>query len=184
VDAAWPPVGIVYAGALHPKKNAFVYQLGTVPLEPLRAHLYGKGYDQASVVGEASRVTYKGFFPFDELMQHIDGSFGLVWDGESVETCSGVYGDYLRYNHPHKCSFYLACGLPVIVWSESAVAEFVRREGVGLCVESLGEISGVMQGLSESAYRDMVQRVGIVRDRVRSGFYLSAALEAAIAEKS
>ena len=50
----------------------------------------------------------------------MEGSFGLVWDGISVETCAGVYGEYLKVNNPHKTSLYLASGIPVIIWKEAA----------------------------------------------------------------
>ena len=32
---------------------------------------------------------------------------GLVWDGDSCSSCSGVCGEYLKINNPHKISFYL-----------------------------------------------------------------------------
>ncbi len=31
----------------------------------------------------------------DELPAALEGGFGLVWDGDSAETCSGVFGEYL-----------------------------------------------------------------------------------------
>ena len=56
-----------------------------------------------------------GSFLPDELPSALEGSFGLVWDGDSSKTCSGVFGEYLRYNNSHKASLYLASGFPIIV---------------------------------------------------------------------
>ena len=57
--------------------------------------------------------TYFGSFLPDELPAALEGGFGLVWDGDSAETCSGVFGEYLRYNNSHKASLYLASGFPL-----------------------------------------------------------------------
>ena len=35
---------------------------------------------------------YFGSFLPDELPAALEGGFGLVWDGDSAETCSGVFG--------------------------------------------------------------------------------------------
>ncbi len=37
-----------------------------------------------------------GSFMPDDLPFAMQGSFGLVWDGESADTCSGIYGEYLK----------------------------------------------------------------------------------------
>lgn len=51
----------------------------------------------------------------EELPGALVQSFGLVWDGNSMDTCTGNYGSYLRINDPHKVSLYLSSGLPIIV---------------------------------------------------------------------
>lgn len=65
--------------------------------------------------------------------------FGLIWDGESTSDLTGQFGEYLRYNSPHKVSFYLAQGLPVVVSEASAMADWVRRSGVGFTVRTIAE---------------------------------------------
>ena len=57
----------------------------------------------------------------------MEGNWGLVWDGNSIDTCSGNFGEYLRLNAPFKFSLYLAAKRPVVVWRESAMAEYVRK---------------------------------------------------------
>lgn len=63
-------------------------------------------------------MIWHGSFKPEESPEHLQG----VWDGDSVDTCAGNTGAYLRYNNPHKTSLYLACGMPVIVWKEAAIA--------------------------------------------------------------
>ena len=53
-------------------------------------------------------VVYKGVYPPDQLPDKIQGGWGLIWDGSSLKGCQGNYGEYLKYNNPHKTSFYIA----------------------------------------------------------------------------
>ena len=66
--------------------------------------------------------------------------FGLIWDGTGVDSCEGLYGHYMRFNSPHKLSLYVALGLPVIVWREAAIADFVLKQGIGVTVGNLLEL--------------------------------------------
>jgi len=66
--------------------------------------------------------------------------FGLVWDGEEIETIAGTTGEYLRYNSPHKASLYIVSGLPLIVWKESAIYELVKQYNIGFGVSNLMEL--------------------------------------------
>ena len=59
----------------------------------------------------------------------------------SSETCKGSFGEYLRINNPHKTSLYLASGIPVIIWSKAALAEFIEKNKCGITVDSLYEIA-------------------------------------------
>ena len=139
--------GIVIAGNLAPEKAGYVYQLGSVDA---RFHLYGPNV-QKEKLGE--NMDYKGSFPPDKLPEILEGKFGLVWDGDSLNGCGGEFGEYVKYNNPHKASLYLACGLPVIVWEEAAVADFVKKYQVGIAVDSLEEIPGEMANMTEEKYQ-------------------------------
>ena len=37
------------------------------------------------------------YFLPEELIENLEGSLGLVWDGNTIETCDGPFGNYLRY---------------------------------------------------------------------------------------
>ena len=160
---------LVIAGNLNPEKALYVYHLP----QGISFKLYGPEYEPNMA---ASENEYVGSFPPDVLPTIMDGSFGVVWDGEATDTCTGSYGQYLRYNNPHKLSLYLAAGMPVIVWSESAVAAFVESEGVGICVNSLDDLPRILDGIDDEHYELMASNATKVGMSVRSGAYLGTAL--------
>ena len=103
-------------------------------------HIYGPNYTPEK---KCSRIVYQGEFSADELPAHLKGQFGLIWDGSSVNTCEGNFGEYLRYNNPHKISLYLACGLPVIIWAVS-YTHLIRGSNV---TSALNENYGIPTGI-------------------------------------
>jgi hypothetical protein len=122
----------------------------------------------------------QGFVQSDELIATAKGHFGLVWDGDSTTTCSGNFGEYLQYNNPHKTSLYLRCGLPVIIWSKAALANFIRENKVGICIDSLEDLEEVLSKVQKEDYAEMKSRALRIRNKLQSGFYTRLALERAI----
>ena len=59
----------------------------------------------------------------------------------------------MRFNNPHKLSLYVALGLPVIVWREAAIAEFVLKQGIGITVSDLLELNDISTKVSTEGYR-------------------------------
>lgn len=168
---------VIYAGGLHPRKNRFLYELNDI-VNGFRLNLYGGGLQEDAIQQEGIR--YHGFIPSDQLIASVKGHFGLVWDGDSTETCSGAFGEYLRYNNPHKTSLYLRARLPLIVWSESAMAPFVEREQVGFTVSSLRELSEKLKALTPEQYAYMKENASRVGDELSRGFYTVRAVDKAI----
>ena len=72
-------------------------------------------------------VKYCGQYKPEELPEKLEGGFGLVWDGDDLGACTGVFGEYMKYNNPHKTSLYLASGLPVIIWEKAAMAKYIEK---------------------------------------------------------
>jgi hypothetical protein len=127
---------LVFAGNLSPAKSGFLYTYknnGTV-----RFNLYGTNHENINL-----DFNYMGSYPPEELIPHIEGNYGLVWDGTSSNGCEGNYGRYIRYNSPHKLSLYIAAGIPVIVWNESAVSKFVTDHCLGVAISSLVELNSI-----------------------------------------
>ena len=100
-----------------------------------------------------------------------------MWDGDSPHTCSGMYGEYLKKNNPHKASLYLASGFPIIVWSQSALADFVRQNKCGILVDSLFEIAKSLESLSENDYQELIKNSKRIGKKIRNGIFLKTALE-------
>ena len=100
-----------------------------------------------------NKYEYKGVFKPD-IIGHLEGSWGLVWDGDSTETCSGTWGSYLKIIAPHKFSLYVLAGLPLIVWKDSAMAKLVEMKDIGITVTSLSEISARISAVSDNDYKE------------------------------
>lgn len=159
---------IIVAGNLDPNKTGYLYKLP----DNCQFNLYGVGYKEQSV----DNVHYYGSYSSEELPYFLNGSFGLIWDGDSPDTCAGIFGEYLKLNNPHKTSLYLASGLPIIVWDQAAISKFVINNGCGIAVSSLWQIADVIENMTNEQYAAMKKNVTVVGERLRQGYYLSTAL--------
>jgi len=166
--------GIIIAGNLDKQKAGYIYNLHCI--EGVTFNLFGANYNEKE---KYTNMNYFGAFLPDELIKNLKGKYGLVWDGDSIETCSGGKGEYLRINNPHKLSLYLAVGLPVIIWDEAAEAEFVLRENVGFTIKSLYELSEKMALISDDDYEIMKKNAEVVGARLRNGKYMTNAIKKA-----
>ena len=167
---------VCIAGNLDPDKAGYLAQLADVA--DVRWELYGPNYRP---IGRTDRIRYHGTVAPERLPERLEGGFGLVWDGDSVESCSGGIGEYLKVNSPHKLSLYLAAELPVIVWEESAAADFVRTNDVGLTVRSLREVGARLAALSEADCARFKRNACGVSEKLRAGHFTKAALAKALA---
>ncbi|ATF64625.1 galactofuranosyltransferase [Streptococcus gordonii] len=161
---------IIVAGNLNPTKSGYLYNLPSHPAY----NLYGVGYDESRALKNTS---YFGSFMPDDLPTALEGSFGLVWDGDSSETCQGSYGNYLRFNNSHKASLYLASGFPVVVWKESALAHFILEKSCGIAVASLHDLEAALENLTEKEYADLSENARRIGKDLREGYYLRSALK-------
>lgn len=157
---------VCFAGNI--SKASFVYQIHKI--EGLQFNIYGSGYDENLNINNS--FNYQGIIHPENLPHTIQGSFGLVWDGSSIENCD----NYLSYNNPHKLSLYLAAGLPVIVWKHSAVADFIETNHLGFTVNSLNEINAKINSITLDEYAVMKQQVAITGNQISKGFYLRKVL--------
>lgn len=161
---------VVIAGNLSREKAGYLYSLKE---SPVHFSLFGPNLDQK---GTGKNCSYQGSFQPDKLPEVLKGKFGLVWDGAYADHCGGEFGEYMRYNNPHKTSLYLACGIPVIVWEEAAVSAFVKKHGVGITVSSLEELPEKLESMTEKDYRTMKENTIQVGNRLRRGSMLKAAI--------
>lgn len=162
---------VIYAGNLSQRKSPFLADIGNLGVN---FDLYGINYDKE--LYDSSKVNYKGFYPSDILPIKFIGGFGLVWDGDSSEMCSGM-GDYLRWNNPHKLSLYLVSGLPVFIWKEAAAAKFVEDNNVGFLISKLSDIKNILNEITEKQYKELHNNVLLISEKLRSGYFTGKALK-------
>lgn len=172
------PYSILYAGALNLRKNTFLYEVGEY-IRSFSFNLYGNGFEMEKAKGK-EYFNYMGFVKSDDLIATAQGDFGLVWDGGSTSTCTGNFGEYLQFNNPHKTSLYIRCELPIIIWSKAALADFVRKNGIGICVDSLEELEGVLNSLTPDIYMGMKKNIQAISEKLGQGYYCQKAITSAI----
>lgn len=169
---------IAIAGNLAMGKCKYIYDICTDGHNTnLDIHLYGNNYEDDKAV---SNMIYHGSFKPEELPGHLVGDFGLVWDGMSAETCAGNTGEYLKYNNPHKTSLYLSSGMPVIVWKQAAIADFVRENKVGIIIDNLEDLQGSITCISAKEYQFMCNNVQRIAQNLHDGYYFKKALRIAM----
>lgn len=164
------------AGNLLPEKAGYIYRFSELNNRDYNICLYGSGWKGNTF----DNVCYKGTFPPEKLPVYIYYGFGLIWDGPSVLTCEGNFGEYLKLNNPHKMSLYMACGVPVFVWNQSAISQFVEQEQVGICISSLTEIDELMRNMSTEEYTVLKENAMHIQKKVRSGYYTSISISKAL----
>lgn len=163
-------VKVVYAGALSMKKNSFLIELSKT-LSHWQLLVCGNKEGLQGLQNNPL-ITYQGFVPSEEFIKHIDADFGLVWDGDSLDGCSGEYGQYLKWNSPHKVSFYLRAGLPLIIWKEAAVAPIIEEAGAGITISSLKELDGKLANLTPEQKKEMKKQAVNLAQKLNKGGFL------------
>lgn len=160
---------VLFAGNL--SKSHFLKEL-TNESKSFSIHfkMYGM-HDGSLNLTSISNIEYAGIFR-PEQTGTISGGWGLVWDGDSIDSCTGDFGEYLRYNSSHKTSLYLAAGIPIIVWSQSSLAEWVIEHNVGITVDSLRNIDSAIANLSNQDYVEIINNVQEIGAKLRSGDFL------------
>lgn len=169
-DEEWQ---VVYAGGLAKRKNTFLYLLDE-HIHGWHFNIHGKGLDE-EYTHDWKNITPCGFIASDDFIKDSIGHFGLVWDGSSIDECAGDWGVYLKVNNPHKTSFYLRSGKPVIMWRQAALAPFVIKEGVGFAVESLKDIEECLRSITPQQYNEMCDKASVISKRLEEGYYFKEA---------
>lgn len=166
---------VVFAGNLSIDKSKFLYNFTDEILKDLTLNLYGIEFDKNKV--NCKNYSYKGVFQPDELPRKMEGHFGLIWDGEELNTCSGHFGQYLRFNNPHKLSLYMAAGMPVVTWKNAAIADLIAKNKIGILVDSLTEIADAISEISNDQYLEMKNNILDFNKKVTSGHYIQSIIE-------
>lgn len=164
---------VIVAGNLSKNKAGYLYKLIDTNIAGYKYNLYGMNYQG----DETENIIYKGVFKSDKPREKINNGFGLVWDGNSYDGCDGNFGEYLKWNNPHKFSLYMAIGIPVIVWSESALSEFVKANEIGVVIDSLCDLNTFFEKLDYAQYKKYVNNVKKIQKKVINGEFLNQVIK-------
>lgn len=157
---------VVFAGNL--EKSLFLPIVDSSPSAlGYKLRLYGK-LDRLTFMHPD--IEYRGSFSAEHTGV-VQGGWGLLWDGDSIETCKGEMGNYLRYNSSHKISLYLVQGMPLILWKESSLAKWASNEGIAVLVSSLEDIPNSIR-ISEDKYYNLAKNARRVGLLLRKGAFL------------
>ena len=137
-------------------------------------NLYGNGIPIS--LKNKKNIIWKGGYGPNEIPFKLEGSFGLVWDGNSLDECKGFMGNYLKYNNPHKLSLYIASGMPVITWRQAAIAEFVEKNDIGFVVDSILQIPGIIDTIDEKTYLTYRNNIQKLQEKVIDGEFTKSVL--------
>lgn len=165
---------VIIAGNLNLEKSGYLSGLSSINNPFI---LYGSNINKSVL---SKNVEYGGSKSPEKLYKYLNKGFGLIWDGSSTKTCVGDYGTYLKYNNPHKLSLYLVHNMPVFIWKQAAEAEFVKKNKVGILINSIEDIPSILDDLNEKKYYELVENVSKVSKRLARGTYTASAINKAI----
>ena len=124
---------------------------------------------KAPFASKLSQMDSRLQFTVNPAFRMITEDWGLVWDGDLLETCTGLFGNYMKMVFPYKASLYLASNRPLIVWEESGIAEFVKEQHLGITVKSLYDIHDKIVALTDEEKDIMRTSVAEWCRKVRTG---------------
>jgi len=166
---------VIFAGNLNPSLRKFLY-------DPSFKHDYELNLYGPEVNGTfgSEHTTYYGSFPPEDIPTRLKGSFGLHWNGDCQDTCSGRVGYYSTLATSHKISLYLISKLPIICWEQSSEATFITKENLGIMISSLEEIDVKLSQLDACQYNQMVEKVTNYSIKLQQGYYFKKVIREVI----
>lgn len=165
---------IVYAGNLSEKKSPFIHELDPKKMN-FTLKLYGIGIEK----NINKKIVYVDKFNPEELPNKLEGNLGLIWDGLANDSDSSIgMKNYTKINNPHKLSCYMAAGLPVIVWQQSAISHFVKKYNVGYIIDNIYDINK----LDLSDLEEKINNVKKIQNKVRNGMYTKEVIDKILAD--
>ena len=163
---------VAFAGALD--KSEFFKNLKNISYTDVQLHLYGnKPSDTAEY---PNWIKYIGRFSSENVTM-LTEEWGLTWDGDSIKALHGPLGNYLKYNSSHKVSLYIAAGIPVIISKESALAEYVEKNKLGITISSLLELDKRISEFDKEELQIIRKNVAEMSTVLRKGGRLGTILE-------
>lgn len=163
---------VVFAGNL--SKSRFLLDPSISDLDDIQMAVYGAGLNLNQPIQK--NLHYCGAFDPGDLISQLEGSFGLVWDGDSWEKPGGSLGNYMAYITHHKISLYILAGLPILIPRMAGAAPLVEQYGIGIVFDNTSDIPAAIKKLSEESYQAMRHNMVKLAEQLSSGQRLRQAL--------
>lgn len=169
------PIEIIYAGDLKPGVHDFFRMMDKqCPPQNTRYSIYGSIFDTHEIIHK-DQFKKLGFLPTDDIIKTTTGDWGLVWYGNDIDEIDGAYGEYLKITTSHKPCTYMRCHIPIISWSQAALADFIKEHNVGICIDSLRELDQILPQITREEYQIMKNNTIEISDKLKSGYYFKTA---------
>ena len=165
---------IVFAGNL--EKSPFLEKLQLLKDKQPALHFNLYGPNETVPMLQQENASWHGSEKPYDLPQKLKGSFGLLWDGDSIDGPGGSLGEYMQYISHHKLSLYILSQLPIIVPSTTAAEELVKKYNIGFVVNDLYGIEEKIKSLSEDEYKQMQKNMQPLAQKISTGGCLREAL--------
>jgi hypothetical protein len=163
---------IVFAGNL--AKSRFLLDPSISDLDDMQIAVYGPGLNFDLPLQK--NLHYCGTFDPGDLISKLEGSFGLVWDGDSWQSPGGPLGGYMAYITHHKLSLYILAGLPILIPRMAGAAPLVEQYGIGIVFDNTSDIPAAIKKLSEESYQAMRHNMVTLAEQLSKGQQLRKAL--------
>lgn len=110
-------------------------------------------------------VTFEGWQYTTNLISKLSkGGWGLVW-------AQGHVKKYMEMCVSYKLSTYLAAGIPVIVEEDLSNQEIIRKNDLGLVVESLEQAINILKHMTPADYQAKAANVKRFSFLLREGYF-------------
>jgi|GEM_PF-3036285 len=175
-DLLFPPVK-------RPRSNAKqVVFAGNIAKCPFIHDLHRIKQIQWLIYTSSSLIVYENIVHHElkdevSVRKPLQGSYGLIWEGDTIENISNFKGQYLSIVTPLKLSNYLLNGLPVITHTDAAIAGFVIDHQIGFCVDTLYDIPEKINAIPEEEYQQMRRNAEQFSGKIASGHYTGKAID-------
>ncbi|MDD3401829.1 MAG: hypothetical protein PHQ72_00535 [Hespellia sp.] len=161
-------IEVCFAGNLSPRKTGFLYRLDENDMK-IKFNIYGRKEK------ELKKLCYCGCYEPERLPEVLQGQFGLIWEGNDY-SYNETEHPYIMFNNPHKASLYIVSCLPIIVWEKAAIAEYVKRENIGITISNLDEIEERLFTITVCEYDGFLENIKRVRSDLLKGKHLHDAI--------
>lgn len=137
-------------------------------------NLFGSRPKRWKEVSLPQSISWVGSFDPEAITTAFSKGFGLLWDSDYNDK---FFQSYTKINAPHKASLYLKAGLPLIVWSQSYLADLVTSNQIGFTINSLEDLATKVALVSPTNYRTYQKNAKVYQTRVSNGYYTKKMLD-------